>query len=74
MHPPIDNIDDAQDQQPNDQENSTGRSLDTDHKMPSTEANPPAEQPETHNPKPVTDNMEVHHHTHHPKKWKEYFW
>ena len=18
--------------------------------------------------------MEVHHHTHHPKKWKEYFW
>jgi hypothetical protein len=23
---------------------------------------------------PSIPNMEVHHHTHHPKKWKEYFW
>jgi hypothetical protein len=24
--------------------------------------------------KPSSKTMEVHHHTHHPKKWKEYFW
>ena len=35
------------------------------------------EQPITHNPKLITDDMEVHHHTHptHGKKtWKDYFW
>ncbi|MBX9893305.1 MAG: hypothetical protein K2Y12_13355 [Chitinophagaceae bacterium] len=68
------NTEDGQDQQSADQENSTGRSIDADDKTPSTEASSPAEQPQTNNPKPVTDNMEVHHHTHHPKKWKEYFW
>lgn len=37
----------------------------------------PEAQPETTNPKPQTDNMEVHHHTHsgHGKKnWRSYFW
>lgn len=35
-----------------------------------------AEQPETNNKQPATENMEVHHHTHaHGKKnWKAYFW
>ncbi|MEP7254183.1 MAG: hypothetical protein ABI666_00335 [Ferruginibacter sp.] len=36
-----------------------------------------AEQPQTTNYKPETENMEVHHHTHpaHGKKtWKDYFW
>jgi hypothetical protein len=74
MNPIQHNTEDGQNQQPADQENSTGRYMDADEKMPSTDASPPAEQPETNNPKPVTDNMEVHHHTHHPKKWKEYFW
>lgn len=68
------NTEDGQDQQSADQENSTGRSIDADDKTPSTEASLPAEQLQTNNPKPVTDNMEVHHHTHHPKRWKEYFW
>lgn len=74
MNPTQHNTDDGQNQQPADQENNTERSMDADEKMPSTDAGPPADQPETNNPKPVTDNMEVHHHTHHPKKWKEYFW
>ena len=36
-----------------------------------------AEQPQTINYKPETEDMEVHHHTHatHGKKnWKSYFW
>ncbi|HCT23969.1 MAG TPA: hypothetical protein DIW54_11835 [Chitinophagaceae bacterium] len=74
MSPMHHNTEDGQDQQSADQDNSTGRSIDADDKTPSTEASLPAEQLQTNNPKPVTDNMEVHHHTHHPKKWKEYFW
>lgn len=68
------NTEESQDQQPADQENSTGRYMQTDEKKPITEASPPTEQQQTTNPKPATDNMEVHHHTHHPKNWKEYFW
>jgi hypothetical protein len=35
----------------------------------------PSDQSEISNTKSEnTQEMEVHHHTHHPKKWKEYFW
>jgi hypothetical protein len=43
----------------------------------SAEPNPEAEQPQTTNYKPATEEMEVHHHSHpsHGKKtWKVYFW
>lgn len=43
-------------------------------RQPAAEFDANTNQSETTNLKPVTDNMEVHHHTHHPKKWKEYFW
>ena len=49
--------------------------------VPAAETIPEAEQPETHNPQPVTQpDMEVHHHAHdpaaphHKKNWKNYFW
>jgi hypothetical protein len=46
--------------------------------QPSTdETSNAAEQPQTINNKPKTEDMEVHHHTHsgHGKKnWKQYFW
>ncbi len=44
---------------------------------PAAETTPEAEQPQTINYKPETEDMEVHHHSHesHRKKnWKAYFW
>ena len=49
----------------------------TGETLASAEPNPEAEQPQTTNYKPATEEMEVHHHTHpaHGKKtWKVYFW
>jgi hypothetical protein len=36
----------------------------------------PADGREAHNPNPLTENMEIHHHAHHKgkKNWKSYFW
>ena len=47
---------------------------------PSAEKSTEAEQQQTTNYKPETENMEVHHHAHdpaaphHKKNWKSYFW
>ncbi len=47
---------------------------------PASETNTEVEQPQTINPKPETETMEVHHHAHdpaaphHKKNWKSYFW
>ena len=49
----------------------------TDEPIASTQTNTEAEQPQTTNYKPETENMEVHHHTHHEhgkRNWKSYFW
>ena len=48
--------------------------------IPAPEKTSEAEQPQTTNYKPETENMEVHHHAHNPaaphhkKNWKSYFW
>ncbi len=44
---------------------------------PAAETSTEAEQPQTRNSKPETEDMEVHHHTHHEhgkRNWKSYFW
>ena len=45
--------------------------------VPASQTTTEAEQPQTINPKPETETMEVHHHAHHDhgkKNWKSYFW
>ncbi len=60
------------------QQNPQLNTLSTDETiMPSVETSTAAEQPQTLNPTPETETMEVHHHAHHDhekKNWKSYFW
>jgi len=52
----------------------------TDETIVPAETTPEVEQPQTTNPTPQTEDMEVHHHAHdpaaphHKKNWKSYFW
>jgi hypothetical protein len=60
----------------------TSNQLPTADNEPTTETLEPSNlqpitEPETTNPKPQTEEMEVHHHAHHgheKKTWKSYFW
>ena len=62
------------------QQNEQLNNASTDEPIVPAETTPEVEQPQTTNPTPQTENMEVHHHAHdpaaphHKKNWKSYFW
>ncbi|MBY0477207.1 MAG: hypothetical protein K2Q24_06150 [Chitinophagaceae bacterium] len=64
-------------QQPDNPQDAVHKQEANDERISPGETTADAEQPQTINYKPETEDMEVHHHTHHEhgkRNWKSYFW